>query len=89
MRMFQDVEVKMFLGIGFNGSMEYIVCVYAASLMGKERSKETKWSYKKVEIAACVVGHAREVCSQYVVKVMFAIGGNKLWSHCQFVFLVA
>ena len=50
--------------------------------------KETKWSYEKVEIAACVVGRAREVCSQYVAKVMFAVGGNKLWSHREFVFLV-
>ena len=68
--------------------MEYLVCVYAASLVGKERSKETKWSYEKVEIAACVVGRAREVCLQYVAKVMFAVGGNKLWSHREFVFLV-
>ena len=56
--------------------------------MGKERSKETKLSYEKVEIAACVVGRAREVCSQYVAKVMFAAGGNKLWSHREFMFLV-
>ena len=39
--------------------MEYRVCVCAASLVGKERSKETKWSYERVEIAACVVGRAR------------------------------
>ena len=25
--------------------MEYRVCVWAASLVGKERSKETKWRY--------------------------------------------
>ena len=56
--------------------------------MGKERSEETKWSYEKVEIAACVVGRAREVCSQYVAKVMFGVGGNKLWSHPEFVFQV-
>ena len=53
--------------------MEYRVCICAASLVGKERSKETKWSYERVEIAACVVGRAREVCSQYVAKVMFAV----------------
>ena len=53
--------------------MEYSFCVCAASLVGKERSKETKWSYERVEIAACVVGRAREVCSQYVAKVMFAV----------------
>ena len=60
--------------IVFNGSMEYRVCICAARLVGKERSKETKWSYEKVEIAACVVVRAREVCSQYVAKVMFAVG---------------
>ena len=81
-------EVEMFLGIVFNGRMEYRVCVCAAILMEKERSKETKWSYEKVEIPACVVGRAREVCSQYVAKVIFAVGGNKLWSHREFVFLV-
>ena len=53
--------------------MEYRVCVYAASLVGKERSKETKWSYERVEIAAYAVGRAREVCSQYVAKVMIAV----------------
>ena len=77
-------KVEMFLRIVFICSIEYLVCVCAASLMGEEISEETKWSYEKVEIAACVVRHAREVCSQYVVKVMFAVGGNKLWSHCEF-----
>ena len=77
-------EVEMFLGIVFNCSMEYLVCVCAASPIGEEISEETKWSYEKVEIAACVVGRVREVCSQYVAKVTFAIGGNKLWSHREF-----
>ena len=40
--------------------MEYSVCVCAASLVGKERSKETKWSYDTVERAARVVGRARD-----------------------------
>ena len=40
--------------------MEYRVCVCAASLVGKERSKETKWSYERVEKAARVVGRARD-----------------------------
>ena len=31
----QDVEVKMFLGIVFICSMEYVACVCAASLVGK------------------------------------------------------
>ena len=65
--------------------MENSVCVCAASLVGKERSNEMKWSYERVEIAACVVGHKREVCLQYVAKVIFAVGGNKLWSYREFV----
>ena len=52
---FQDVFM-----IVFNGSMEYRVCICAASLVGKERSKETKWSYEIVEKAARVVGRARD-----------------------------
>ena len=49
--------------IVFNGSMGYRVCVCAASLIGKERSKETKWSYDRVEKAAHVVGRERDyVC---------------------------
>ena len=49
--------------IVFNGSMDDRVCACAASLVGKERSKETKWSYERVEIAACVVGRVRDyVC---------------------------
>ena len=63
----------MFLRIVFICSMEYLVCVCAASLIGEEISEETKWSYEKVEIAACVVGRAREVCSQYGAKVRFAV----------------
>ena len=43
-----------------NGSMGYRVCVCAASLVGKERSKETKWSYESVEKAARVVRRARD-----------------------------
>ena len=74
----------MVLGIVFIYSMDYLVCFCAASLVGKVVSKETKWSYEEVEIAACVVRRAREVCSQYVAKVLFAIGENKLWSHSEF-----
>ncbi len=58
MKKFQDVFM-----IIFYGSMEYRVCVCAASLVGKERSKETKWSYERVEKAACVVGRTREIFS--------------------------
>ena len=46
--------------IVFIGSMEYRVCVCAASLVGKERSKETKWSYARVVCTARVVGRARD-----------------------------
>ena len=53
--------------------MENRVCVCAASLVGKERSKETKWIYERVEIAACVAGRVREVRSLNVAKVMFAV----------------
>ena len=77
-------EVEMFLGIVFICSMEYLVCFCAASLMRKERSEETKWSYKKVEIAECVVGRARDCVRRSLAKVMFAVGGNKLWSHREF-----
>ena len=35
----QDVEVEMFLGIVFICSIEYVVCVCAASLVGKVVSK--------------------------------------------------
>ena len=58
--------------------MEYLVCVCAASLVGEEISKGTKWNYERVDIAACVVGRAREVCSQYIAKVIYTVGGNKL-----------
>ena len=46
--------------IVFNGSMDNRVCVCAASLVGKERSKETKWSYERVGKTARVVGRARD-----------------------------
>ena len=76
-------EVEMFLGIVFICSMEYLVCVGAASLVGKVVSKETKWSYEKVEKAARIVGRARDV-RRSLAKVLFAVGGNKLWSHREF-----
>ena len=59
--------------IVFNGSMEYLVCVCAASLVGKERSKETKWSYERVEKAARVVGRARDYVRRSLAKVVFAV----------------
>ena len=53
--------------------MEYLVCVCAASLVGKERSKETNWSYEKVEIAASVVGHTRDYvrCMEQKSRLVF------------------
>ena len=77
-------EVEMFLGIVFICSIEYLVCVCAARLVGKERSAETKWSYEKVEKAAHIVGHARDCVHRSLAKVLFAVGGNKLWSHREF-----
>ena len=53
--------------------MEYRVCICAASIVGKERSKETKWSYERVEIAACVVGRARDYVRRSLAKVVFAV----------------
>ena len=80
----QDVEVEMFLGIVFICSMENVVCVCAASLVEKVVSKEAKWSYEKVEKAACIIGCARDYVRRSLVKVLFAVGGNKLWSHREF-----
>ena len=78
-------EVKMFLGIVFICSMEYLGLLFcAASLVGKIVSKETKWSYGKVEKAAHTVGCARDDVRRSLAKVLFAVGGNKLWSHHEF-----
>ena len=74
-------EVEMFLGIVFICSMEYVVYVCAASLVV---SKETKWSYEKVEKAAHIVRRARDGVRHSLAKVLFAVGGNKLWSHLEF-----
>ena len=69
-------EVEMFLGIVFICSMEYLVCFCAASLVGKEWSKETKWRYDRVEKAARIVGRARDCVRRSLAKAMFAVGGN-------------
>ena len=73
-------EVEMFLGIVFICSMENVVCVCAASLGGKFVSKETKWSYEKVEKAARIVGRARDCVRRSLAKVLFAVGGKTLES---------
>ena len=64
--------------------MKYLVCFCATSLKGEVVSKETKWSYEKVEKAARIVGRARDGVRRSLAKVLFAVGGNKLWSHCEF-----
>ena len=46
--------------------------------------KETKWRYDRVEKAARIVGPTRDCVHRSLVKVLFAVGGNKLWSHCEF-----
>ena len=71
-------NILLFLDLVFICSMEYLVCVCAASLVEKERCKETKWRYDRVEKAARIVGRARDCIHRSLVKVMFAVGGNKL-----------
>ena len=56
--------------------------------MEKEKCKETKWRYDRVEKVACIVGHARDCVRRSLAKVLFAVGGNKLWSHHEFCCLV-
>ena len=76
--------VEMFWGIVFICSMENVVCVCAASLVGKVVSIETKWSYEKVEKAARIVGRARDCVRRSLAKGLFAVGENKLGSHLKF-----
>ena len=64
--------------------MEYLVCVCAASLVEKVVSKETKWRFDRVEKEARIVGRARDCVRRSLAKVLFAVGGNKLWSHREF-----
>ena len=64
--------------------MEYRACICAASLVEKERCKGTKWRYDRVEKAARIVRRARDCVRLSLAKVMFAVGGNKLWSHREF-----
>ena len=61
--------------------MENLVCVCAASFVGKVVRKETKWSYEK---ATRIVGRARDCVRRSLAKVFFAVGGNKLWNHREF-----
>ena len=62
--------------------MGNLVCVCAAKLVvSKIVSKETKWSYEKVKMAACVVGRARDCVRRSLAKAMLQLEENELWSH--------
>ena len=74
----------MVLEIVFICSMENVLCVCAASLVGKVVSIETKWRYHRAEKAVRVVGCARDCVRRSLAKATFAVGGNELWSHHQF-----
>ena len=63
----------MFLGIVFICSMENVVCVCAASLVGKIVSKETKWRYGRVEKTARIVGRARDWVRCSLAKAMLQL----------------
>ena len=49
-----------------------------------ERCKETKWRYDRFEKAARIAGRARDCVRRSLAKALFAVGGNKLWSHREF-----
>ena len=51
-------------------------------------SKGAKWSYEKVEMAACVVGRAKDCLRRSLVKVLFVVGGNNFGVTVSFVCLV-
>ena len=55
--------VEMCLGRVFTCSMEYWVCFWCCKTRGKVVRMETKWIYEKVEMAACVIRRARDLCS--------------------------
>ena len=75
----------MFLGVVFICSMENVVCVCAASLVGEVVSIERQNGVmRKLRKAACIVGHARDCVRCDLAKVLFAVGENKLWNHHDF-----
>ena len=39
---------------------------------------------RKLRKTACVVGRVRDCVRRSLAKVLFAVGGNKLWSHLEF-----
>ena len=74
----------MFLRIVFICSMEYVVCVCAASLVGKVVSKRRNGDMielRKQRVSWDVRGI---VFRRSLAKAMFAVGGNELWSHREF-----
>ena len=64
--------------------MEYCICFCAACLVKRKDIKETKWRYDRVEKAPGIVGRARDCLRRSLAKGLFAVGGNKLWSHREF-----
>ena len=49
---------------------------------------ETKWSYEKVEMAACVVGRARDCVRRSLAKAMLPLEELNFWVTVSFVRLV-
>ena len=68
--------------------MENVVCVCAAILVGKIVSKETKWSYEKVEKAARIVGRARDCVRRSLAKVLLPLEKINFGVTVSFVCLV-
>ena len=65
----------MFLGISFICSMEYWVCFWCCKTREKVVSIETKLSLRseKVELAACVIGRARDCVRRSLAKAMLPL----------------
>ena len=75
----------MFLGIVFICSMKNVVCFCAASLVGKVVRKETvKRVMRKLRRQRVSLDVRGIVVRRSLAKVLFAVGGNKLWSHREF-----
>ena len=71
--------------------MEYVVCVCAASLVDEVVSIETKWRYEeveKVEMAARVVGRARDCVRYSLAEAMLPLEEMNFGVTVSFVCLV-
>ena len=69
----------MFIGIGFICCMEYWVGFWCCKTRGNVVSMEMKWIYEKVEkveMAACVVGRARDCVRRSLAKAMLPLEEN-------------